>query len=119
MAKAKSIIVIIAVCLCIIGFIDNVHANDVNYSVSSLVLTRPLCNGSMAECLIGDELDELDSETHRRILATQTKYVSYGALNKNRVPCSKRGASYYNCKPGAQANPYSRGCTTISRCSRG
>ena len=35
--------------------------------------------------------------------------IDYGALNKNRVPCSKRGASYYNCQPGAQANPYTAG----------
>ncbi|XP_020213312.1 rapid alkalinization factor [Cajanus cajan] len=58
---------------------------------------------------------QLDSEINRRILAT-TKYISYGALQRNTVPCSRRGASYYNCQPGAQANPYSRGCTAITRC---
>ncbi len=45
-------------------------------------------------------------------------YISYGALGKNNVPCSKRGLSYYNCQPGAQANPYTRGCSVISRCAR-
>ncbi|KAL9248123.1 hypothetical protein vseg_021481 [Gypsophila vaccaria] len=73
------------------------------------------CGGLVGECT-DDEL-EIDSEIHRRILATGG-YISYGALNKNRVPCSRRGASYYNCRPGAQANPYSRGCSTISRCRR-
>ncbi|KAJ1380894.1 Rapid ALkalinization Factor [Sesbania bispinosa] len=62
----------------------------------------------------GDEF-EMDNEINRRILAT-TRYISYGALQRNTVPCSRRGASYYNCRPGAQANPYSRGCSAITRC---
>uniref|UniRef100_A0A0A8Z153 Protein RALF-like 33 n=1 Tax=Arundo donax TaxID=35708 RepID=A0A0A8Z153_ARUDO len=44
------------------------------------------------------------------------RYISYGALRRDNVPCSVRGASYYNCRPGAQANPYSRGCSAITRC---
>ncbi|KAJ6762682.1 PROTEIN RALF-LIKE 33 [Salix purpurea] len=64
----------------------------------------------------GEEF-EMDTEISRRILAT-TKYVSYGALQKNNVPCSKRGASYYNCQNGAQANPYSRGCSRITRAKK-
>ena len=43
-------------------------------------------------------------------------YISYGALRRDSVPCSVRGASYYNCRPGAQGNPYSRGCSAITRC---
>lgn len=43
-------------------------------------------------------------------------YISYGALRRDNVPCSVRGASYYNCRPGAQANPYTRGCSAITRC---
>ncbi|KAM6577854.1 hypothetical protein CsatB_029691 [Cannabis sativa] len=73
------------------------------------------CDGSIAECLAEEEEFELDSESNRRILATK-KYVSYGALQRNTVPCSRRGASYYNCKPGAQSNPYNRQCSSISRC---
>lgn len=42
--------------------------------------------------------------------------LSYGALRRDNVPCSVRGASYYNCRPGGQANPYSRGCSAITRC---
>jgi hypothetical protein len=26
------------------------------------------------------------------------------------------GASYYNCQPGAEANPYTRGCSAIAQC---
>ncbi|XP_026444646.1 rapid alkalinization factor-like [Papaver somniferum] len=77
---------------------------------SSSRLSR--CEGST----VGDcENDEMDSEINRRILET-TKYISYELLKKNSVPCSQKGASYYNCKPGAQANPYNRGCSAITKC---
>ncbi|KAE8735053.1 Protein RALF-like 33 [Hibiscus syriacus] len=72
------------------------------------------CKGSVSECLAGEEF-ELDSEISRRMLVT-TRYISYGALQRNTVPCSRRGASYYNCQPRAQANPYNRGCSRITRC---
>ncbi|KAK3441067.1 rapid alkalinization factor [Eucalyptus grandis] len=82
------------------------------------------CRGTIAECLAagggggewewGEEL-AMDSETNRRILAGR-RYISYGALRRNVVPCSRRGASYYNCRPGAAANPYSRACSRITRC---
>ena len=82
------------------------------------------CRGSIAECLLAGGDDEelglefaMDSEINRRILATR-RYISYGALRRNTVPCSRRGASYYNCRAGAQANPYSRGCSAITRCRR-
>ncbi|KAM7273783.1 hypothetical protein ACFE04_028447 [Oxalis oulophora] len=66
--------------------------------------------------ILGDDVEfEFDSEISRRILAT-TKYISYGALQRNTVPCSRRGASYYNCQSGASANPYKRGCSAITRC---
>ncbi|KAL1816559.1 hypothetical protein ACET3Z_019133 [Daucus carota] len=59
------------------------------------------CKGSIAECMgVGEEF-EMDSESNRRILAT-SNYISYAALQKNNVPCSKRGASYYNCKQGEE-----------------
>ncbi|XP_042423872.1 protein RALF-like 33 [Zingiber officinale] len=72
------------------------------------------CRGSLAECLVGDEFD-LGSEVSRRILAT-SGYISYSALRRDTTPCSRRGVSYYNCRPGAQANPYYRSCSTISHC---
>ncbi|CAN6185870.1 unnamed protein product [Urochloa humidicola] len=45
-----------------------------------------------------------------------TGYISYMALSRDSVPCSQRGASYYNCQPGAEANPYTRGCSAITQC---
>jgi len=50
--------------------------------------------------------------------ASAGQFISNGALNKNRVPCSHRGTSFNNCKPGAQANPFHRGCSAASRCAR-
>ncbi|KAF2846261.1 rapid alkalinization factor [Plenodomus tracheiphilus IPT5] len=49
----------------------------------------------------------------------QKNVISYDALNRNRVPCSQRGSSAANCKPGAEANPYTRGCSKIDRCRGG
>lgn len=104
-----------------------VHASSgVHQQLSWIPATSsaPACRGSMAECL-GDEDElglglelEMDSEINRRILAVRGRYISYGALSRNSVPCSRRGASYYNCRQGAQANPYSRGCSAITRCRR-
>ena len=73
------------------------------------------CRGNIGECLAEEDEFDMGSESSRRILAT-TQYISYGALQRNTVPCSKRGASYYNCKEGAEANPYSRDCSAITRC---
>lgn len=75
------------------------------------------CRGTIAECLGGEEEEffDLGTESNRRILATN-RYISYNALRRDSVPCSRRGASYYNCRPGAYANPYSRGCSAITRC---
>uniref|UniRef100_A0A0E0JIB9 Rapid alkalinization factor 1 n=1 Tax=Oryza punctata TaxID=4537 RepID=A0A0E0JIB9_ORYPU len=52
----------------------------------------------------------------RRVLQGKDNMISYGSLQRGTTPCSVRGASYYNCRPGAQANPYSRGCSAITRC---
>ncbi|ERN10102.1 hypothetical protein AMTR_s00013p00262240 [Amborella trichopoda] len=70
------------------------------------------CKGLiMGEC----EVDE----SIRRILAdAENKYISYRALKKDSVPCSKAGVSYYNCGGTGPPNPYSRSCTTISGCAR-
>ncbi|KAJ4775845.1 Rapid alkalinization factor [Rhynchospora pubera] len=80
---------------------------------------QPACRGGfgkLGECLdleLGIEIDS--SESNRRILAS-SGYIGYDALQRDSTPCSQRGASYYNCRPGAQANPYSRGCSAITRC---
>ncbi|KAJ1699393.1 hypothetical protein LUZ63_007905 [Rhynchospora breviuscula] len=64
---------------------------------------------------LGDDAELEFGGIPRRFLDT-TGYISYGALQADSVPCSQRGASYYNCQPGASANPYSRGCSAITQC---
>ncbi|CAN6289470.1 unnamed protein product [Urochloa humidicola] len=56
-----------------------------------------------------------DVDTAASLLPT-AQYISYSTLMRDTVPCSIPGASYYNCQPGAEANPYSRGCSEITQC---
>ena len=58
----------------------------------------------------------LASEPEDTQKQTDNKHISYGALQRNTVPCSRRGASYYNCKQGGEANKYQRGCSAITQC---
>lgn len=75
---------------------------------------KPQCHDTLAECMVKEEI-EMGMEINRRILAT-SNYISYQALRSNSIPCSRRGSSYYNCRVGSQANPYSRQCTTLTQC---
>ncbi|KAL5610595.1 hypothetical protein FOBRF1_006712 [Fusarium oxysporum] len=45
--------------------------------------------------------------------------ISNGALRHGGIPCSPRDASAANCRPGAVANPPSRGCSPIEDCRGG
>ncbi|KAF0915939.1 hypothetical protein E2562_000578 [Oryza meyeriana var. granulata] len=90
------------------------------------------CDSAIGECDVDDEddVEELAllgagasaGEALRRSLAARrptNRYVSYAALDANRVPCNKRGQSYYqNCASQKAANPYRRGCSAITRCAR-
>ncbi|CAK8567110.1 unnamed protein product [Lathyrus sativus] len=78
--------------------------------------TDAVIKNRVGDCLTETEL--MDSESNRRVLAMQKKYISYDTLKRDKVPCDRAGASYYNCHP-RQANPYSRGCEVITACARG
>ncbi|KAL1219571.1 Protein RALF-like 31 [Cardamine amara subsp. amara] len=67
--------------------------------------------------LIGEDEELMPSEISRRVLMTQKRYIGYETLKRDMVPCQKPGASYYDCRSG-QANSYSRGCDSITRCAR-
>ncbi|XP_073128555.1 uncharacterized protein [Henckelia pumila] len=41
---------------------------------------------------------EMDSESNRRTLLMQRRFISYDTLMRDLVPCNKPGASYYNCR---------------------
>ncbi|MBA0764656.1 hypothetical protein Gotri_013981, partial [Gossypium trilobum] len=76
---------------------------------------RRACSKKLEDCL---ESEDIESETQRRLLLMQRRYISYETLRRDMVPCKKPGSSYYDCG-AAQANPYSRGCEIITRCARG
>ncbi|KAJ9690483.1 hypothetical protein PVL29_012902 [Vitis rotundifolia] len=76
------------------------------------------CDGAVGDCIDEDDEMMMDSETNRRSLAQGRRYISYGALKRNQVPCNRRGRSYYNCRRGGRANPYRRGCSVITKCHR-
>ncbi|KAL6850536.1 hypothetical protein ACP4OV_021163 [Aristida adscensionis] len=98
--------------------------------LGALVMRRGgrVCRGTVAECM--EEYFDVDGEGEgdvvamatgagagkRRVLQGGSGYIGYDALRRDNVPCSQRGASYYNCQPGAEANPYSRGCNAITQC---
>ncbi|XP_052206684.1 rapid alkalinization factor [Diospyros lotus] len=82
------------------------------------VMMRKVCAGKIGECGVEAEELQVDSESNRRVLVMQKKYISYETLKRDLVPCSRPGASYYNCKPPGQANPYNRGCDAITHCAR-
>lgn len=78
------------------------------------VMTKRVCTKTIGECLSLTDPD-MDSETNRRVLAMQKKYISYETLKRDMVPCDRAGASYYNCQ-AIRANPYNRGCEVITAC---
>ncbi|GAV58968.1 RALF domain-containing protein [Cephalotus follicularis] len=84
--------------------------NTLKTSEINVMATR----GCSEDCLTDAEMD---SETSRRVLLMQKKYISYEALKRGMVPCARPGASYYDCHAAA-ANPYNRGCEVITRCAR-
>lgn len=109
MAASSGFSMVFALCF-VMALVVSAASASMNFEGTEMGWMMPIGSG-----MVGDEEFELDSESNRRILATR-RYISYGALQRNSVPCSRRGQSYYNCRPGAQANPYTRGCSTITRC---
>nr|XP_043611184.1 protein RALF-like 24 [Erigeron canadensis] len=79
-------------------------------------MVKRVCGGKIDD-YTQDEL--MESESSRRVLMMERKYISYETLKRDLVPCGTPGASYYNCKgKGSVANPYNRGCEIITRCAR-
>ncbi|KZV39234.1 protein RALF-like 33 [Dorcoceras hygrometricum] len=72
------------------------------------------CDEDVGDCVHEDDR-EID---HSRLILAQSRYISYGALQRDNVPCNVRGNSYYNCNSHQQANPYRRGCSQITHCAR-
>ncbi|EOX99451.1 PREDICTED: protein RALF-like 22 [Theobroma cacao] len=79
---------------------------------------RQACRGPLSECIGNEEETPMEWDISRRALAEGKRYISYGALKQNSVPCNRRGNSYYNCGAPGRANPYKRGCSVITHCYR-
>ncbi|XP_054806114.1 protein RALF-like 24 [Prosopis cineraria] len=78
-------------------------------------MTKRVCRKSIGECLTDPQMG---SDSNRRLLAMQKRYISYETLRRDMVPCDRAGASYYSCH-ATQANPHNRGCEVITGCARG
>ncbi|KAK9292990.1 hypothetical protein L1049_020972 [Liquidambar formosana] len=93
MADSRLLIVICSIIT--FSFISTVHASaDLQHHLG-WIPTRSACQGSIAECLAGNEF-ELDTESNRRILAT-SQYISYGGLIRNKAGFWMRG---FKCNLG-------------------
>ncbi|KAL5217562.1 hypothetical protein ABZP36_018246 [Zizania latifolia] len=111
-----------------------VHGRTTTAAPWMRAVARDAClHGTVEECLAGgyyyDVAEARGGGQRRRLFLdgggvygaapptpTMQQYISYAALLRNSVPCSLPGASYYNCRPGAEANPYTRGCSAITQC---
>ncbi|URE15759.1 Rapid ALkalinization Factor (RALF) [Musa troglodytarum] len=88
---------------------------------AGLWASAPTCDGLAGECVDEDDEPDMEPEDARRFLYRahgRQRFISYGALSRDRVPCNRRGHSYYNCRRSGRANPYRRGCSVITRCAR-
>lgn len=92
------------------------------WAAASLILLLLLVlygRGGHCVCLSMEAELEMESEAHQRLLWEATarpRYISYAALRGDVVPCSRTGVPYYNCRISTTANPYTRGCESITRC---
>ncbi|CAL5214074.1 unnamed protein product [Lathyrus oleraceus] len=87
-------------------------------SLSSSTHHSKICNGSIGEC--NEEGEELmESEISRRLLE-QRRYISEGALKRDRPVCNGgAGGEAYSKSEGCippPSNPYNRGCSKYYRC---
>ncbi|XP_072970665.1 protein RALF-like 19 [Typha angustifolia] len=94
------------------------------WPTTSAIYSYPFAPESDGE----DEIDDYglgdEAKSGRRSLFWRRVhyYISYSALSANRIPCPPRsGRSYYthNCyRARGPVHPYSRGCSSITRCRR-
>nr|UWT60550.1 RALF8 [Fragaria x ananassa] len=110
---------LVALLLALAVAVEAAKLHDVSWGLARYTRDSSLVQDNVGNVIGEDNEMMLDSESSRRTLAGRTRYISYGALKRNRIPCRRRGASYYNCgRPNQQANTYRRGCSVITRCAR-
>ncbi|USW54105.1 Putative rapid ALkalinization Factor [Septoria linicola] len=65
----------------------------------------------------GDPIVYKNSDTVAVIMRDGTKrYVNYGVLVKNGIPCDQHDNHFANCRVGTPANAWKRGCSAVERC---
>ncbi|KAK9058480.1 hypothetical protein SSX86_023322 [Deinandra increscens subsp. villosa] len=79
-------------------------------------MVKRVCDSKIGEYLPEEMM--MESESSRRVLMMEKKYISYETLKRDLVPCGTPGASYYNCNGKGVAGKYNRGCEVITRCAR-
>ncbi|XP_009112356.1 protein RALF-like 34 [Brassica rapa] len=127
MATAQSLTLLITLSLL---FISLQRSESLPENPSMILLGDgfdwPISHGDALDIDGGESFEDAEEEdvADRRSLYWKRRryYISYGALSANRVPCPPRsGRSYYthNCfRARGQVHPYSRGCSSITRCRR-
>ncbi|XP_020220198.1 protein RALF-like 19 [Cajanus cajan] len=80
----------------------------------------PTVSDDDMDLIVDDNEFLMSSESQRRILmqGQRNRYISYGALRANNIPCGWHGRSYYDCSKRDRASPYTRGCSAITHCAR-
>ncbi|CAG7860532.1 hypothetical protein IGI04_033731 [Brassica rapa subsp. trilocularis] len=123
MAAAPSLTLLIALSLL---FISLQRSESLPENPSMILLGDgfdwPISHGDAFDIMDGGESFEDAADRRSLYWKRRRYYISYGALSANRVPCPPRsGRSYYthNCfRARGQVHPYSRGCSSITRCRR-
>ncbi|KAL5220911.1 hypothetical protein ABZP36_025624 [Zizania latifolia] len=132
-AAAAVVLVLVVVAAALTGAVEGGGGADhVVVGLGAVAMRRGgrTCRrGTVGECMeymgVDGEMEDQElaamaaaagGKLRRRRLQGGSGYIGYDALRRDSVPCSQRGASYYNCQPGAEANPYSRGCSAITQC---
>lgn len=75
-------------------------------------------NGTIEDCHEEEEMMMMESEMSRRIMAEQRKFISPGALRRDKPVCNGGGggeAYSGGCLP-PPSNPQTRGCSRYYRC---
>ncbi|XP_054820306.1 protein RALF-like 32 [Prosopis cineraria] len=76
-------------------------------------------NRTIAECNEEDEMTMMESEISRRLMVEQRKYISPGALRRDKPVCNGGGGEAYSKSGGClppPSNPHTRGCSKYYRC---
>ncbi|MEO6097905.1 MAG: rapid alkalinization factor family protein [Fibrobacteria bacterium] len=74
-------------------------------------ISKLITSFSLALAIVGGAMTLTPTSA---VAAGNGSFISFDALNKNKVPCRNKA----NCSPGKKANPHTRGCSKQSRCAR-